>query len=154
MKYYLLPAMLLIVSASAFQTMAEEEHHHHDVSEQKIALNEGEKWPIDESLHIGMSAIKGHITSNLKDIHYDRFSDAQYNQLAVELDEQLAYLFKNCQLPPKADAQLHILLAKVMQGVNAIKQTADKKQGVILVIQALKTYPRYFNDPAWLSLQH
>ena len=154
MKHYLLPIALLIVSTSAFQAIAEEDHHHHDVSEQQIVLNQGEKWPIDESLHIGMSAIKKHITSSLNDIHYDRFSDAQYSQLAVELDAQLAYLFKHCQLPPQADAQLHILLAKVMQGVNEIKQTDDKKQGAILVIQALKTYPKYFNDPAWLSLQH
>jgi len=145
---------LLIVSASAFQTMATEDHHHHDVSQQQITLNQGEKWPIDKSLHIGMSAIKDHMTRSLNDIHYDRFSDAQYSQLAVALDEQLAYLFKHCQLPPKADAQLHILLAKVMRGVNEIKQTSDKKQGAISVIQALKAYPKYFNDPAWLSLQH
>lgn len=93
-------------------------------------MNEGKKWPIDESLHIGMTAIKNHITSNLNDIHYDRFSDAQYSQLAVDLNIQLSYLFKHCKLPPQADAQLHILLAKVMKGVNEIKQTGDKKNKV------------------------
>jgi hypothetical protein len=57
-------------------------------------------------------------------------------------------------LPTQADAQLHISLAKMAQGIAIIKQESNRKQGVILVMQALIDYPNYFDDPAWQDLQH
>ena len=157
MKRILLPAILLILMNCHFDVMAEQKevhNHDHDVSQQKIELNHGEKWTIDESLHVGMTAIKEAITNSLEDIHYDRFSLQQYTQLAIGLDKHLAYLFEHCKLPPKADAQLHVLLAQIMQGASEMKHDTDQKQGAILVIKALKDYPTYFNDPAWQALVH
>lgn len=155
MKRILLSILaLLIISHFVAATEQKEAHHHHDVGQKAITLNSGEKWPIDESLHIGMSSIKDKIIRNLDDIHYNRLSDKQYSLLALALDKQLAYLFENCKLPPQADAQLHTLLAQIAQGVGKIKQENNKKQGAILIINALKEYPKYFNDPDWLALAH
>ncbi len=156
MKSNLFAIVILIVVASNFPAIAQQDvhQHEHDVSQLQIELNNGEKWQIDESLHTGMSLIKQEILSNLDDIHNDRFTEQQYADLAIELDKQLSYLFTNCKLPPQADAQLHILLARIMQGAEQIKHKDDKKQGAVLVIKALMDYPTYFNDPTWQSFQH
>jgi len=68
------------------------------LTRKQIRLNQGEKWEIDESLNIGMTLIKQEVIKNLDDIHNDLFSNQQYAQLAIELDKQLAFLFKtvNC----------------------------------------------------------
>jgi hypothetical protein len=157
MKRYLLPVVLLIMFASNFEASAEQkptQHHQHGAEQPQIALNHGEKWKIDESLHTGMTLIKQEIIKNLDAIHADHFPKQQYAQLAIKLDTQLAYLFENCKLPTQADAQIHILLAKIAQGIAIIKQESNKKQGVILIMQALMDYPHYFDDPAWQDLQH
>ena len=134
--------------------MAGEHSHHHKENETKLILNAGNKWPIDKSLHIGMTNIRTEIEQNLDSIHHEQFSDEQYAVLATKLDKQLNFLFANCKLPPLADAQLHTLLAKVILGVDKIKHSNTKKQGAVLIIQALQDYPVYFDDTNWQSLKH
>ncbi|GAA6171340.1 hypothetical protein NBRC116592_10100 [Colwellia sp. KU-HH00111] len=146
----LLLTSVLAVSYSISATAAE--HHHHQKNSNQLVLNQGEKWAIDDSLHIGMSNIKQAISTNLDDIHHERFTTQQYADLAVTLDKHLAFLFANCKLTPLADAQLHSLLANIMQGVDKIKNADNKKQGAIIIIQSLKAYPVYFNDPNWQEL--
>lgn len=140
----------LLAIAYSFSVTASE--HHHEQNNSQLVLNQGEKWEIDDSLHVGMSGIKQEIIKNLDEIHHERFTKQQYADLVVTLDKLLAFLFENCKLPPLADAQLHILLANVMQGVDKMKNSENKKQGAILIIQSLKTYPVYFNDPNWQGL--
>ena len=131
-----------------------EEHQHHEMGEQILQLNYGVKWSIDASLHQGMTNIRQQLMLNLDDIHYDKFSKAQFLALANDFDQQLNYLFENCQLPPKADAQLHVLLAKIMQGNELIKNAQNKKQGAVMIVQALQDYPVYFNDEKWQEVSH
>lgn len=149
--------LTLIFILSTFinpMAIAAEHAHHHAENEVKLSLNEGVKWPIDKSLHIGMTNIKTEIANNLDSIHHEKFTDEQYAVLATSLDKQLSFLFANCKLPPLADAQLHTLLAKVMQGVDKIKHSNSKKQGAVLIIQALQDYPVYFEDADWQNLMH
>lgn len=154
-KSLLIFTLVLILSTLIHHKVIAAEHdHHHEVNEAKLSLNDGHKWPIDKSLHIGMNNIKKDIADNLSSIHHEQFSDEQYAMLATRLETHLSFLFANCQLPPLADAQLHTLLAKVMQGVDKIKHSTSKKQGAVLVIQALQDYPLYFADANWQSLQH
>lgn len=141
----------LLATTYSFSVTAAEHHHHHEQNNSQLVLNQGEKWVIDDSLHIGMSNIKQEVIENLDEIHHERFTKQQYADLVVILDKHLTFLFENCKLPPLADAQLHLLLANVMQGVDKMKNSENKKQGAILIIQSLKTYPVYFNDPNWKS---
>ena len=130
------------------------EHTHEHDGQSELKLNHNKKWQIDNSLHIGMNGIKKEIMMNLDAIHYDKFSQKQYITIARKIDSQLSYLFKNCKLPPQADAQLHILLANIMQGSELMKSSEAPKQGAIKIIQSLNDYPQYFNDPAWQGLKH
>ena len=129
-------------------------HHHHEAQPSELKLNQGKKWAIDDSLHTGMTGIKKLIAADVDAIHVNNYSPVQYKQLAEKLDLQLNYLFKNCKLPADADAQLHVLLAKVMQASHQMKQDTKQKSGVISVIKAMKEYEKYFDDPNWQPLIH
>ncbi len=150
----ILTGLSLLLSASSFSVIAEQHQHHHKQQSAELVLNQGEKWRIDSSLHLGMSKIKQELQTNLKQIHHDKFTAKQYQTLALQLDQHLGFLFENCQLAPEADAQLHVLLARIIKGADKMKHAADKKQGAVLVIQALQDYPRYFNDANWQALAH
>ncbi|UUO23863.1 hypothetical protein FGD67_11960 [Colwellia sp. M166] len=146
-RYVLLTAIIFNCLLS-YSTVAEEHQHQHS-NQQALQLNHGAKWQIDQSLHIGMVSIQQQLMVNLDAIHYDKFSQTQFLALASAFDKQLNFLFENCQLAPKADAQLHVLLAKIMQGNDLIKHAENKKSGAVMILQALEEYPKYFNDVNW-----
>lgn len=144
-----------LISISISYTVKAMEHdEHHGNTFTSMTLDQGNKWPIDDSLHIGMTEIKKLMTTNLADIHQNKFTDQQYSTLANAIQDQLNYLFVNCALPSSADAQLHILLSGVMQGVSQMNTNNEKQKGIILVMQALKNYFVYFNDPHWDDVSH
>lgn len=156
MKNYLLSitlSLLIGFSASYPATAGEHEDHRGNTPE-KMTLDQGKKWPIDDSLHTGMTDIKALMMTNLSDIHQDNFTKQQYGMLAKTLQTHLNYLFENCALPTAADAQLHILLSGIMRGLAQMNTGSEKRQGAIQVIQALQNYPKYFNDPHWENFRH
>ena len=152
-KIYVMALVVGLAAASSHRAIAEE-HSHNEKNTEQMSLNHGIKWSIDDSLHLGMSHIRDEVMTNLNAIHYNNFSDKQFAEMVPVLEKHLTYLFENCKLPTQADAQLHTLLAKIMKGIDKMKNTADKKQGTILIVQALKDYPIYFNDPNWQVVEH
>jgi len=155
-----IPLSLAFVFISSFyclsNTLANEHRHdnHHVAKQQNISLYNGEKWPIDTSLHTGMTRIKTSMEKHINAIHNKTFKAEQYSVLAKELQQHLNYLFSHCKLPSDADAQLHILLFRVMQGVEKMQATSEQRTGAIKVIKALQAYPEYFNDNNWQALAH
>jgi hypothetical protein len=57
----------------------------------------------------------------------------------------------NCKLPEEADAQLHIVLAEIIEGIDVIKTGADRLRGAMRVVLALEVYGRNFDHPDWMS---
>jgi hypothetical protein len=133
---------------------SEHKHDHHHAQQTMMKLNQGEKWPIDASLHKGMSNIKASMEANISPIHYKKFTSKQYQTLAGEIKTHLVYLFENCKLPAAADAQLHVLLFKVMQGSELMSEDVNQRAGAIEIIKALQQYPQYFDDKNWQALKH
>ncbi|PKH85296.1 hypothetical protein [Colwellia sp. Bg11-28] len=147
--------LLLGTTVTTFVVASEHEHSHgHASTEQGMQLDQGKKWPIDASLHLGMSKIKASIEENISEIHHNQFTDAQYKSLAEKVDAQLAYLFEHCKLPADADAQLHILLFDMMQASKQMQSSDNPRAGAITAIKSLQKYPHYFDDKEWQSLQH
>jgi len=136
--------------------LASEHKHdkHHSVQQEILQLEQGVKWPIDASLHTGMSKIKNAMEVNISPIHTKQFTSVQYQTLANEIKVQLVYLFENCKLPTKADAQLHILLFKIMQGSEQMHKEGNQRGGAIEIIKSLQQYPQYFDDKNWQALTH
>ena len=63
---------------------------------------------------------------------------------------------ENCKLDPKADAQLHIIIGDLANGVETMqgKQPGqDRATGVVEISRTLNTYGKYFNHPGWQTIK-
>jgi len=121
---------MLAVLAAPGSTLAQHQHdgdHQHDTSSAAVAnlkLDGEKKWA----------------------------TDAQYDALAARIEAQLNSVVANCKLPPAADANLHYVVADLMQGVSLMRGKDPQRtrhDGAALVHGALRAYPKYFDDPDW-----
>ncbi|HJV84805.1 MAG TPA: hypothetical protein VJ698_04960 [Noviherbaspirillum sp.] len=131
---------------------AESGHHdHHGAAPQKIELNAGKKWATDASLRKGMGAIREQVSAALPAAHEGKLTPEQYEKLGKELNGQVAYIVQNCKLDPKADAQLHVIIGELGQGVDTMegKQGTERALGVVQAAEALNTYGKYFDHVGW-----
>ena len=136
---------------------AESGHHDHGAHKpQKIELNAGKKWEIDDALRKGMSSIRTSIATALPAAHAGKLSAAEYDALGKELGSQVAYIVQNCKLDPKADAQLHVVVADIVDGIDTVEgkqQSKKRAQGVVRIAQTLNTYGKYFNHDGWQAVK-
>ena len=158
------PSFLVITLATAALALAttsvraqhDHEHgHEHDTTTAAIVnlkLDGGEKWPTDASLRKGMAEIHAAFEADHPAIHAGKQTDAQYEALAGRIDAQVNTIVANCKLPPAADANLHYVIADLLQGVGLMRGQDPKRtrhDGAALVHGALRAYGQYFDDPHW-----
>ena len=150
------PRTIMIVLTSLFMvsTSLASEHSHEAPTQNGSQLNDGKKWQIDSSLHEGMNRIKHSMQSKLSSIHEKTFDPAQYEALAAEIDMHLTYLFENCKLSKDADAQLHVLLFKIIEGKEQMRASTKQRAGAVTIVKTLQLYPKYFDDKNWQPLEH
>ena len=133
--------------------------HHHDhgaTAPQSIVLNVGKKWPTDEALRQGMGAIHTIAAGALPAAHAGKLAPAKYNAMANDVNAQIGYIVENCKLDPKADAQLHILIGELADGVETMqgkRAGRGRAQGVVKITQTLNTYGKYFNHASWQMIK-
>lgn len=131
--------------------------HDHAGAPPALTLNAGKKWGTDESLRKSMANIRNALETSLHAIHENKLAANQYAALAQKLDGEVAYMVKHCKLEPQADAQLHLVIAELVEGAEIMAGKAKKtrrQQGAVKVIGALENYGNYFDDPAWQPLKH
>lgn len=131
--------------------------HEHAGHQAKLVLNDGNKWATDEPLRQGMARIRSDLEAALHDIHEGKLKAAGYKALADQVAAQIAGIVAECKLEPKADAQLHIVIAQMMEGVEAMqgKQKKIKRQaGAVTVLMAIEQYASYFDDRAFQAIKH
>lgn len=144
--------MLLAGSAAgvAAQTDADAAAHQHHASDALVLqLDDGARWASDESLRQGMSAIRGAFQARLPEFRNDTLQDSDYQSLADEVQQQLNFMFRNCDLPPAADAELHKLLAFITGAANGLQDQADRRDAMISLHRALDLYALHFEHPGW-----
>jgi hypothetical protein len=84
--------------------------------------------------------------------HEHQQTDAQYATLATRIDQQVKSIVANCRLPADADANMHLIVADLLQGVALMRgedAMRSRHDGAALVHGALNAYGQYFDDPAW-----
>lgn len=146
-KYFSVAALALGLSLSVPALAATEHAHGGAGGVLELTLNNGQKWPTDEALRRGMSEIRSAMEKSLGRIHAGNFTTADYAALADRLQQQVDYVTSNCKLPEEADAQLHIVLAEILEGMDAMKDGPNRIQGALRAIGALKAYGLHFDDP-------
>lgn len=142
-----------LVAAPAV-AQAEHEHMHHSsgAAVAQLQLDDGRKWPTDPTLRSGMAAIQAAFDADHPAIHAAKETDAQYAALAGRIEAQVQAIVANCKLPPAADANLHYVIADLLQGVSLMRGEDPQRtrhDGAALVHGALLAYPKYFDDPGW-----
>ena len=145
---------LFLATSFGGPALAAEEHHNHGdnaSSVQKLQLNAGKKWATDAVLRQSMSEINQAMGKALPLIHKDRFSNSDYNALALSISQKVAYVVERCKLEPEADAMLHLVIAELMAGAEMMegKSASSRHDGAVRVMQALTSYGKYFQHANW-----
>jgi hypothetical protein len=155
----LLGAVLLTLTvASLPATAAEHRHDHgHGGAPARLELNNGKKWETDAPLRRGMENIRTAMGAALHDIHGNMLSAAKYAELAKKVRGEVNGIVAGCKLEPKADAQLHLVVAEILEGVEAMEGKAKKTKrqaGAVKVVGALDKYGSHFDHPGWRPIEH
>jgi hypothetical protein len=141
--------------ALSLPALAAEQAHDHGVAGAALELNQGKKWQTDQPLRKGMSNMRAALAKDLKVIHANKASDAQYDALAAKLNGEVAYVVQNCKLEPKADAELHKVIAEVLGGAEAMQGKeagVARRDGAVRAVKAINAYGKYFDHPGWRNL--
>ncbi|HYX66006.1 MAG TPA: hypothetical protein VE935_17445 [Burkholderiales bacterium] len=148
-------AAALYVALALPVLAAEPSHEHAGGGDAQLELDHGRKWPTDEALRQGMTNMRAALAADLKAIHANKASDAQYKALATKLNAEVAYVVANCKLEPKADAELHKVIAEILAGAEAMQggePGVAPRAGAVRVVRALDAYGRFFDHPGWKGL--
>lgn len=128
-------------------------HEGHAATELSLTLNNGEKWRGDASMIQGMSGIRDAMAHRMGAIHDNTLPADSYPALAAEVQGQVDYMVENCRLSPEVDAQLHMVLGQVLEGVAAMEGGDDQRAGAVRIVQALNAYGEHFEHPGWQGLE-
>ena len=144
--------VLCLVSVLPVAAQTAHEHQHAGAAVASLELDAGHRWATDASLRSGMAAIRSAFDADHPAIHQGKETDAQYEALAARIESQVNEIVKNCKLPGAADANLHYVIADLLQGVSLMRgkdPARTRHEGAALVHGALIAYGKYFDDPGW-----
>ena len=149
-------AALALAVALAFvgpAAYAQAVHDHGPAAgEAKLVLNQGQKWTTDAPLRQGMDNIRGALAKNVKAIHADKATPKQYDALAAKVTGEVAGIVQNCKLEPAADEQLHLVIAELMAGAEAMEgkvKGETRRAGAEKIARALVAYGEHFDHAGW-----
>jgi hypothetical protein len=148
----LIAGLLCLANATPVTGQMAHEHQHAGAAVANLQLDGGQRWATDASLRAGMAQIRAAFDADHPAIHQDKESDPQYEALATRIESQVNDIVKNCKLPPAADANLHYVIADLLQGVSLMRgkdPARTRHDGAALVQGALIAYGKYFEDPGW-----
>lgn len=147
---------LALGAGSVFATEHEHEHAH-AAAPAALTLNDGRKWGSDEALRTGMENIRNALDASLQPIHEGKLAAAGYAALARKMNEELGHIVAHCQLEAQADAQLHLVIAEIGEGIAAMAgktKQVKRRSGAIRIIGALEKYASHFDHPGWQAIRH
>lgn len=153
------PLVLLLavaLSSPLAALAASDAHDHGKASSQKLELNAGKKWGTDDALRQAMSTIHASVSQTLPMAHSGKAKVADYEAFSKSITAQVSYMVENCKLDPKADEQLHIIVADLMSGAEAAEgKEGEKKRasGVVKVARAANAYGKHFDHAGWKAIK-
>ena len=103
-----------------------------------------------------MSTIRASVSQTLPAAHSGKATAADYDAFGKDVTAQVTYIVENCKLDPKADEQLHIIVADILNGVEAAEGKqgeAKRASGVVKVAQAANAYGKHFSDAGWQAIK-
>lgn len=150
-------ALVACLSSGAQAVLAQDHHSHHAKESAQLTLNNGKKWTTDDNLRQAMSRIQDALAAELPAIHSDKASAEQYLALAKKVNGQVEFMVQNCKLDKDADAMLHLVIAEIIAGADAMsdqKNNQTRRHGAEKIVSALESYGAYFEHPGWHEVKH
>ena len=126
------------------------ESHSHGHETQALTLNNGQKWAIDQPLRLGMESIRDQVTQMHLAAEGSPLPADYYHSLGLSIENEIGELTRNCKLEPAADANFHIVLAKLAEAAEMLK-AKDGRRGMKQAREVLEHYGRYFDHPGWTT---
>ena len=149
-------AMLVSLPTASILAAETTHQHEHGAATAKLHLKDGKKWQTDDVLRQSMASIKDAFSPRLPAIHQDKLDAKSYDELAAKVNSEVANIVKNCHLEKDADEMLHLVIADMLAGADAMSgkdQKTSRQAGAIQVVQALDSYGNYFDHPGWRNLE-
>jgi hypothetical protein len=130
---------------------AADPHQHAAGEPTKLMLNHGKKWATDEPLRKNMTEIRAALVAKGVGIHKGTLTPEDYKALGTTVEAHVATIVAECKLEPAADANLHLVVADLIAGADAMqgKSKTTPAAGAVQAVRAVNQYGRYFNHPGW-----
>ena len=90
----------------------------------KLELDHGKPWAPDAPLRKGMDALRAAFAGRLAAIHAGTLAPADYAALGATIEAEVATIVAECQLEPKADAVLHVIVAELLAAADVLQGRA------------------------------
>lgn len=154
-RYALLVTALVAGLTPATGTLAGDPHHRAAGQPSRLTLDHGRRWKTDAPLRSGMSEIREALATKLEGIHKRALTPAEYRALGATVEAQVAGIVAECRLAPAADANLHLIIAELSAGADALqgKSAVKPAAGALQTVQAVNRYGQYFDHPGWKPLR-
>lgn len=129
-------------------------HQHGAGRATALKLDHGKKWATDEPLRRNMAEIRAALSAKHAGIHRGTLAIAEYQALGTLVETRVASIVAECKLQPAADANLHLVVARLVAGADALqgKSTLTPAKGAVEIVKAVNEYGRFFNHPGWKPL--
>ena len=128
---------------------AEPEHAHHHESAGELAMDGDQPWQTDEPLRRGMSEIRVAIGMLTPAYEARQLSVAQSRQLTEAVRLSVTNMISQCQLAPDADANLHVILGRILEAADVLDTAPLSADGLPAIQGALQDYGHYFSHAGW-----
>lgn len=139
----------LAVTAGTVQATGHSHGHPPHGGHAALLAPDGQKWPTDASLRDGMARIQNAVQHAQANNSAAPLGATEALQLRNATHAAIAYMVDNCALPAQADAALHLLLAELIKGTDALAHVELYGAGLDYIATALQRYGEAFDDPDW-----
>lgn len=136
------PVLVLLVAFAAAPAVAVAHNH---AAPAPVPLPEA-TFPADAALRTAMDRVRNAVEA-FEHARHGHMGPEQVRALADHLDTQVARVFRECRLEPRADASMHVLLGTLLKGSRAMREQPTDYAPVAAMERAMADYARMFEDP-------
>lgn len=117
----------------------------------KLTLDQGRRWATDAALRRHMEELRTTLAQHGEAISADRLTDEHSAALAQAIERRVAAIMTDCHLEPRADANLHLVMAELVQAAEILqgKSRQGPRSGALRAVRAAQMYATYFDHPGW-----
>lgn len=126
-------------------------HAHHASASPRPTFDDGRKWATDEPLRRHMEAVRELLARHSSAVLQGELTWDQAKVLGADVELKVAAILADCRLAPGADANLHLILADMVEGADILqgKTRHRPEAGTAKVARATQMYATYFEHPGW-----